>query len=187
MWDRMAYNTNHVGQSGKLSTSSFPRSLLKNAPDVALLSSFISIMLIGEYIHTLDDKKRLSLPVKFRQQLGKKLVITRGLEGCLFIYSSKEWQNISQRLGELGMGQASMRGFTRFMLSGAVEVDVDGAGRMLIPDFLKDFADLKNKVVVTGVQTRAEIWNEKAWDAYKHRIEKEADMLAEHLGGIGAL
>lgn len=144
-------------------------------------------MLIGEYTHTLDEKKRLSLPVRFRSELGKKLVVTRGLEGCLFVYSQKEWASIAKRLGELGMGQANMRGFTRFMLAGASEVDVDTAGRMLIPDFLRDFAGLKTKVVFAGLQSRVEIWNEKAWDSYTTRIEKEADMLAERLGEIGAV
>ncbi|MEK7606069.1 MAG: division/cell wall cluster transcriptional repressor MraZ [Patescibacteria group bacterium] len=144
-------------------------------------------MLIGEYTHTLDEKKRLSLPVRFRSELGKKLVVTRGLEGCLFLYSQKEWASIAKRLGELGMGQANMRGFTRFMLAGASEVEVDAAGRMLIPDFLRDFAGLKTKVVFAGLQSRVEIWNEKAWDSYTTRIEKEADMLAERLGEIGAV
>lgn len=144
-------------------------------------------MLIGEYKHTLDDKKRLSLPVKFRQELGKKIVVTRGLEGCLFVYSQKEWKEISGQLGNLGMGQASTRGFARFMLAGASEVDVDSAGRILVPDFLRDFAELKGKVVFAGVQTRVEIWNERQWDAYTRRIEKEADVLAEQLGGIGAI
>ena len=85
------------------------------------------------------------------------------------------------------MGQANMRGFTRFMLAGASEVDVDASGRMLIPDFLRDFAGLKSKVVFAGLQSRVEIWNEKAWDSYTTRIEKEADMLAERLGEIGAV
>lgn len=144
-------------------------------------------MLIGEYQHTLDDKKRLSLPAKFRQQLGKRLVVTRGLEGCLFVYSQKEWGSISARLAELGMGQANTRGFARFMLAGAVEVDVDSAGRILVPDFLKEFARLGNQVVLAGVQTRVEIWNEKSWTDYKRKIEKEADVLAENLGEIGAI
>lgn len=144
-------------------------------------------MLIGEYKHTLDDKKRLSLPSRFRKELGKKIVVTRGLEGCLFMYSQKEWEKISEQLGNLGMGQSGTRGFTRFMLSGASEIDVDSAGRILIPDFLKNFADLKGKVVFAGVQSRVEIWNEKAWDAYTQRIEKEADVLAEQLGQIGAI
>lgn len=144
-------------------------------------------MLIGEYQHTLDDKKRLSLPAKFRQQLGKRLVVTRGLEGCLFVYSQKEWGAISERLAQLGMGQASTRGFARFMLAGAVEVDVDSAGRILVPDFLKTFARLSDRIVLAGVQTRVEIWNEKSWTEYKRRIEKEADVLAENLGEIGAI
>lgn len=144
-------------------------------------------MLIGEYQHTIDDKKRLSLPSKFRKELGKKLVVTRGLEGCLFVYSQKEWASISDRVAELGMGQAATRGFARFFIAGAVEVDVDSAGRILIPDFLKEFAHLAGSVVLAGVQTRVEIWNDKAWGAYKRRIESEADALAENLGEIGAI
>ncbi|MEK7579546.1 MAG: division/cell wall cluster transcriptional repressor MraZ [Patescibacteria group bacterium] len=144
-------------------------------------------MLIGEYTHTLDEKKRLSLPAKFRTHLGKKVVVTRGLEGCLFVYSATEWKKISERLGQLGMGQAATRGFTRFLLSGAVESEIDSAGRVLIPDFLKSFARLTNRAIVTGVETRVEVWNEKAWTLYKSRIEKEADVLAENLGEIGAI
>lgn len=142
-------------------------------------------MLIGEYIHTLDIKKRLSLPSKFRKQFGKKIVVTRGLDNCLFVYSLKEWKKISDRLGELSIGQSNTRGFNRFMLSGAVEVDVDSAGRILIPEFLKDFAELTNKVVLAGIHNRVEIWNEKAWSLYKKKIEKQADQLAEKLGEIG--
>ena len=144
-------------------------------------------MLIGEYTHKIDTKKRLSLPVKFRKELGKKLVITRGLEGCLFVYSEKEWSKISSGIAELGMGQAATRGFSRFMLAGAVEVSVDSLGRILIPEFLKDFAHLKSSVVFAGVHSRVEIWNDKQWQSYKDRIEREADMLAENLGDIGAL
>jgi MraZ protein len=144
-------------------------------------------MLIGEYQHAVDDKKRLSLPMKFRKELGKRLVITRGLEGCLFVYSQKEWEKISGRLAELGMGQSATRGFTRFMLSGAIDVDVDGAGRVLIPEYLKEFARLAGTVIVTGMHSRVEVWNEKAWRDYKRKIEKEADMLAENLGSIGAI
>lgn len=115
-------------------------------------------MLIGEYIHTLDPKKRLSLPAKFREKLGKKIVVTRGLDKCLFIYPLKEWQRISEKLGELSIGQSESRGFNRFMLSGAIETEVDSLGRILIPDFLKDFAKLKSKVVLAGVYNRVEAW-----------------------------
>lgn len=144
-------------------------------------------MLIGEYVHLLDSKKRLSLPSKFRKELGRKVVVTRGLDNCLFIYSPREWGKISERLGDLSIGQADTRGFNRFMLSGAVEIDVDSIGRILIPDFLKDFANLKSKVVIAGIHSRVEIWDEKAWREYKKRIEKQADQLAEKLGEIGVL
>jgi len=144
-------------------------------------------MLIGEYKHTLDDKKRISLPSKFRKELGKKVVVTHGLDGCLFIYSLKEWQAISERLGGLGMGQADTRGFNRFMLAGAAEVNVDSVGRILIPEHLRDFASVKTKVVFAGVYNRIEVWNEKAWESYKQQVVKNADKMAEKLGDIGAL
>jgi len=144
-------------------------------------------MLIGEYTHTVDPKKRLSLPSKFRKELGKKVVLTRGLDNCIFVYTLSDWNKISEKLGTLSMGQSGSRAFNRFMLSGATEADVDGAGRILIPDFLKDFAGIKNRVVLAGVYNRVEIWNEKNWTEYKRRIEKEADGLAEKLGDIGMI
>ena|SRR3989344_1202096 len=144
-------------------------------------------MLIGEYVHILDPKKRLSLPSKFRKELGRKIVVTRGLDNCLFVYSLKEWQKISQKLGELSIGAADTRGFNRFMLSGAVEVDVDSVGRILIPDFLKAFANLKSKVILAGIHSRVEIWDERVWSEYKKRVERQADALAEKLGEIGVI
>lgn len=144
-------------------------------------------MLIGEYKHTLDPKKRLSLPSKWRKELGKKLVVTRGLDNCLFVYPLKEWQRITDKIGQLPLGQADTRGFNRFFLSGAVEVEVDSVGRILVPDFLKEFGHLDNRVVLAGIHDRVEIWDEKKWDEYKHRIESQADALAEKLGEIGVL
>lgn len=144
-------------------------------------------MLIGEYKHTLDDKKRISLPSKFRQQVGKKIVVTRGLDKCLFMYPIKEWNEISKKIGELGMGQADRRGFNRFMLAGASEVAVDSVGRILIPEHLRKFAGITSKIVFAGVYNRVELWNDKKWDAYKARVEKAADDMAEKLGDIGAL
>ncbi len=144
-------------------------------------------MLIGEYKHTLYAKKRLSLPSKWRKELGKKLVLTRGLDNCLFVYPLKEWQRISEKISQLPLGQADTRGFNRFFLSGAVEAEVDSVGRILVPDFLKDFAQLDAKVVLAGIHDRVEIWDEKKWDEYKRRIESQADALAEKLGEIGVL
>jgi MraZ protein len=144
-------------------------------------------MLIGEYIHTLDDKKRLSLPVKFRTEMGKKIVRTSGLGNCLFVFTMGQWKNISAKLSEANMLKADNRSFNRYMFGSATEVEVDGLGRMLVPDFLVERAKLKGKVAVIGVQDRVEIWNEEAWKAYKNVVEKEADSLAEKLGSAGAI
>ena len=144
-------------------------------------------MLIGEYKHSLDPKKRLSLPSKWRKELGKRLVVTRGLDNCLFVYPLKEWELITQKVGQLPLGQADTRSFNRFFLSGAVEVEVDSVGRILVPDFLKEFAKLDSKVILAGIHSRIEIWDEKKWETYKRTIEKEADTLAEKLGEVGVL
>src|SRR3989338_8608768 len=133
-------------------------------------------MLIGEYTHTIDDKKRVALPAKFRKEIGKKVVITHGLDNCLFVYSVKQWEAVSEKFSSLSIGQADTRGFNRFMLAGAVETDVDAIGRILIPDFLKEFASLKTHVVVAGIHNRLEIWDEKRWKEYKGKIEKQADV-----------
>jgi MraZ protein len=144
-------------------------------------------MLIGEYKHTLDPKKRLSLPSKWRGELGSTLVITRGLDNCLFVYPQREWEKITEKIGQLPLGSADTRSFNRFFLSGAVEVEVDSVGRILVPDFLKAFAKLDSKVVLAGVHDRVEIWDENRWTEYTTRIEAQADALAEKLGEIGVL
>lgn len=144
-------------------------------------------MLIGEYRHTIDDKKRLSVPAVFRQELKQKIVITRGLDNCLFVYPWPQWKLVAEKLSNLPMGTADSRSFNRFMLSGAVEGELDSMGRVLIPDFLKTFAGLKTKVVIAGVYNRLEIWDEERWQAHTLRVEKMADTLAEKLGEIGAL
>jgi MraZ protein len=144
-------------------------------------------MLIGEYKHTLDPKKRLSLPSKWRKELGSELVITRGLDNCLFVYPLKEWEKITEKISELPLGQADTRSFNRFFLSGATEVEVDSVGRILVPDFLKEFGKLESSVVLAGIYNRIEIWDEKRWETYKSSIETQADALAEKLGEIGVL
>lgn len=144
-------------------------------------------MLIGEYVHTIDPKKRLSLPVKFRKELGKTVIVTRGLDQCLFIFSPASWKKLAHKFSGLSFGSSESRSFNRFMLSGAVEVDVDSAGRILLPEFLKVFAGLKSKVVLAGVNDRVEIWDEKRWNAYKAKIESQGDALAQKLGEIGVI
>jgi len=114
-------------------------------------------------------------------------VVTRGLDSCLFLFPQKSWGAIAQKLTTLPVGQADTRGMSRFLLAGAVETDVDAAGRILIPDFLKDFAKLGGQVVLAGVSDRVEIWNEGLWKQYKQRIEKDADTMAQTLGDLGIL
>ncbi len=145
-------------------------------------------MLIGEYTHSIDDKNRVSLPSKFRSLMGKKIVVTPGLDQCLFAFTQKEWEGIAKKLSEnSSMLSADMRGFTRYMFGGAVEVEIDSIGRILLPDFLRERANLKSKVVLIGVQNRIEIWNEKSWVEYKRGVEREANGLAEKLSGLGIM
>lgn len=142
-------------------------------------------MLIGEYIHTIDDKNRISLPAKFRKEMGKKVVIAPAPDQCLFIFTIKEWNRVSSRLtnneNELSFLKADKRNFNRFMLGRASDVDVDSIGRILIPEFLKDRISLKGKAALVGVGDRIEIWNDKAWNTYKSEAEKGAGDLAEKL------
>lgn len=141
-------------------------------------------MLIGEYIHTIDAKNRISLPVKFRKELGKKVIITPGLDQCLFVFTSVEWQKVSKRLSsdaDLSFLKADKRSFNRFMFGRATEVEVDSIGRILIPDFLKERIELKNTAAVIGVEDRVEIWNDKTWSKYREVVEKQADQLAEKI------
>jgi len=120
--------------------------------------------------------------------MGKKIVITPGLDQCLFAFTIKEWEKIANKLSEnSSMLSADMRSFTRYMFGGASEVEVDNVGRILVPDFLRERANLKTKVVLIGVQNRLEIWNEKSWTDYKKQVEKQADGLAEKLSGLGIM
>lgn len=146
-------------------------------------------MIIGQFNHTIDDKNRLSLPAKFRQEMGKKVVITPGLDSCLFIFTMKEWEKIAERLSvkESSILQADNRGFNRYLLGGAVEVEIDGVGRMLLPEHLRERAKLKSKVVFIGVKDRAELWDEATWNSYRSDVESKAGVLAEKLGQAGMI
>jgi MraZ protein len=115
------------------------------------------------------------------------MVMTRGLDNCLFVYPRAEWEKVAAKLQSLSFAQADTRGFNRFILSGAAEVEADGAGRILIPDHQKEFAGLKRDVVFAGVSDRVEVWDTAQWKQYKMRIEKQADAMAEKLGEIGIL
>jgi len=142
-------------------------------------------MFIGEYSYSLDEKKRLSIPLKFRETLGKAAVVTRGLDQCLFMFSIKEWEILAEKLSKLPLAQADARGFGRLMLTGAMEVSFDNLGRILMPDYLKSYAFLKKKTVVVGVYNRIEIWDETKWQEYKEKTENEVGDIAERLKELG--
>ncbi len=142
-------------------------------------------MFIGEYRHTIDIKKRLALPAKFRKELGKTIIITRGLDNCLVVYPSKEWQMVSDKLGKLPASQLEARGFARIMLAGAMAVGLDRLGRILIPEYLKTYANLKKNVVICGLYNRLEIWESQNWETYKKKVEKEVGDFAAKLGELG--
>jgi len=139
-------------------------------------------MFIGEYRHTFDTKNRISLPAKFRKELGNSVIVTRGLDKCLFIYPKSAWKKEAEKIAQYSTGSAAGRGLSRLMLAGAVEADVDSAGRILVPDYLRTFATLAEKSVLAGVNDRVEVWNEDAWNTYTESIERDADAFAETLG-----
>lgn len=142
-------------------------------------------MLIGKYTHDLDPKKRLTLPSKWRSDLGKKVVLTNGLDNSLFVFPVKEWEKVAEKLSQSSLGNADTRSFNRFILGNAFETDVDAAGRIVIPDTLKDFANLGNKVVCAGMYSRIELWNEESWNRNTSKVSGEADALAGKLSELG--
>ena len=148
-------------------------------------------MLIGEYIHSIDDKNRLSFPVKFRKTMGKTVVVSRGLDNCLFVHTMKEWLAVAEKLASPSVLQSVLntdaRSFNRYLLGSAVEVSVDQNGRILLPEFLKEAAGLKGKVAIVGVYNRVELWDDTVWAQYKKGVETNVDALAERLGSIGVL
>ncbi|MEK7637824.1 MAG: division/cell wall cluster transcriptional repressor MraZ [Patescibacteria group bacterium] len=144
-------------------------------------------MLIGEHTHNLDPKKRLSIPAKFRKELGDGAVLTRGLDGCLWLFPSVQWAVLAQRISNLPMAQSDSRSFARLLLSGATEVQFDSLGRILVPDYLKQYASLAREVVITGVHTRLELWDKGAWNQYKTKLEKNGDAIAQKLGDLGTI
>ena len=142
-------------------------------------------MLIGEYKHTIDAKKRLAIPAKLRRELGNGAVLTRGLDNCLTLYPLKEWEKMAHKLSALPTGQTDARGFNRIILAGAVNVEFDRLGRILIPDYLKNYASLTKNVIVAGVYNRLEIWDETKWEGYKKGVEKNVEDIAQRLGDLG--
>jgi MraZ protein len=141
-------------------------------------------MFIGEYNHTIDDKGRMSVPVKFRTKLADGAVVTRGLDNCLFVYPMAEWQALAEKLAALPMSQRNTRAFSRLMLAGAMDVSLDKQGRIILPDYLRKYAKMTKKVVVAGLYNRLEIWDETSWNEYKATTEEDSNDIAEQLGDL---
>ena len=141
---------------------------------------------IGEYTHSIDIKKRLAFPSKFRSQLGgERVVITRGLDRCLFAYPLHIWEGIAEKLGKFPMGDPETRSFVRVLLAGAVDIDLDSQGRILIPEYLRVYAQIERNVVIAGLYDRIELWNDTVWEHYKEDAEKNTDEIAKKLGDLG--
>jgi len=141
-------------------------------------------MFIGEYAHNLDDKGRLAIPIKFRQDFSKGAIVTRGLDNCLFLYTKDEWQKLADKLATLPISKANTRAFSRLMLAGAMDVDLDKQGRVILPEYLRSFASIKKKTVVAGLYSRLEIWDQTKWESYKKGTEKDSGKIAEALAEI---
>jgi len=142
-------------------------------------------MFIGEFKHNVDEKGRVAIPAKFRTQISKGAIITRGLDRCLFVFTKKDWEKLAEKLVNLPLAQSNSRAFVRLMLSGASDVDIDSQGRVLIPDYLRKYAGLEKSVNVIGVYNRMEIWNEASWDSYRSKTETASDEIAEKMADLG--
>jgi MraZ protein len=142
-------------------------------------------MLIGEYLHTIDQKNRVSVPSKFRKELGKSVVVTRGLDKCLFLYTLGEWKLLAEKLAKLPWGKAETRSFVRMMIAGATDVEIDSLGRILLPDYLKTYANLSDSAVVVGLYNRVEIWQPEFWHKFSENAKDNAELIAEKLGDSG--
>lgn len=142
-------------------------------------------MFIGEFNHTIDEKGRLSVPVKFRAELARGMVLTRGLDGCLWLYTESEWQKIAEKVSSLPLTQKNARSFSRFVLSGAMDLKIDKIGRIIIPKYLAEYAGINSKVVVAGMYNRLELWAEETWKSFKEKMEESSEEVAENLSELG--
>ena len=141
-------------------------------------------MLIGEYTHSLDEKKRVAVPAKFRKEIGKTVVITHGLDNCLSLYPLETWKKIAEKVADLPIDRSDNRAFSRAILAGAAEVEFDKQGRIILPDYLRNFAGITKDVIIIGLYNRLEIWDESKWNAYKKDSDKNYNNIAEALSNL---
>ena len=141
-------------------------------------------MLIGEYQHSLDSKNRMIIPSKLRDDLGRKFIITKGLDGCLYMYPAEEWQKLQEKLKSLPLSNKDARAFVRFFFAGACEVEMDKQGRGLIPQNLKEYAGIEKEIVSIGVLSRVEVWSKEKWNEYNDS-DVNFDKISEKMSELG--
>ena len=142
-------------------------------------------MLIGEFEHSLDEKGRIIMPAKFREDIGEKFIVTKGLDGSLFAFSLNEWKSFEEKLRSLPLSSKDARNFSRFFFAGAVDCVLDRQGRFLISNNLRTFAELKKDVVIVGMNSRLEIWSKEKWNNLEDSIS--ADEIAERMEALGII
>lgn len=141
-------------------------------------------MFIGEYSHAVDTKNRIIIPSKFREELLNKFIMTKGLDGCLYIYPEAEWNILQEKLKTLPLTNKDARAFVRFFFSGASEIEIDKQGRALIPQNLKEYANIEKEIISIGVSTRIEIWSKEKWKEY-NESNIDYDSIAEKMSILG--
>lgn len=142
-------------------------------------------MLMGEYQHSIDAKSRIIVPSKFRDELGYKFILTKGLDNCLFIFSLEEWSKFEEKLKSLPVASKEARAFVRYFFSGAVECEIDRQGRLTIPQNLREHAKIEKELVAIGVLSRVEIWSKKEWESYNKGADLGYDQIAEKMAELG--
>jgi len=142
-------------------------------------------MFLGEYEHNLDDKGRLAVPARFREELGAGVIITRGFDHCLMGFPLARWQTLAEQLNNLTMGQGDARNLRRLIFSGASDTPLDRQGRVLIPQNLRDYAGLADQVIIAGVNTHFEIWSKTRWQEVLDSLDVNASVYAEQLNELG--
>lgn len=162
--------------------ASFQKAIQREEHQIAARRRCI-MMFMGEYNHTIDTKGRLIIPAKFREQLGNEFVVTKGLDGCLFVFPMNEWELFEQKLRTLPLTQKSARKFTRFFVAGATECELDKQGRILLPQTLREFAQLEKDVVLSGNLNRVEIWSKANWT--DNNAYDDMDDIAEQMTDLG--
>lgn len=142
-------------------------------------------MFLGEFAHTIDDKGRLTIPAKFRDDLASGVVITRGLDGCLWAYSRSEWEQLAEKISRLPTTNPAARNFSRFMFANAFDSIPDRQGRVLIPQNLRDYANIESDTIIIGVMNRLELWNPTQWGQVMAAVEEDPEAIVAQLQDLG--